>query len=86
MKDTHGREYARLSDLKPGDKVQVDSGFTCTPDNVTRKVYAAKNGDLCIRCGGPFEVGETKDAPQVHDHALDGQLAYKDYLVGVYKL
>lgn len=86
MKDKLGREYAKLSNLKPGDRIYVDDGFTCIPNNAIRKVYVSKDGDLCIRCGGPFEVDETKDAPQVHNHSLEGQLTRTGYLIGVYKL
>lgn len=28
-KDKNGREYAKLSELKVGDKLEIDGGFTC---------------------------------------------------------
>lgn len=36
--DKQGRTYARLSDLKPGDLVQVDAGFDCIPAGDLRNV------------------------------------------------
>ena len=81
--------YARLSQLKPGDFVRVDDGFTCIPPHARRKVIAGQYG-LYIRCGGPANSDDDLSArqlKQVYQHGLDGQLAQDgDTLVGVYKV
>ena len=77
-RDKCNREYARFSDLKPGDLVQTDSGFTCRPAWLVSRVYAGNsNEDLCISC-------------DENGHGLDGQLSWEegeeDVLVGVYRV
>lgn len=74
--DKTGRHYAKLNDLKPGDRVQVDDGFTCIPLWSEKEVRADQSGDLWIKC-------------RRGQHYLDGQLDYNgdtDALVGIYKL
>lgn len=72
--DVNGREYARLSLLKVGDKVECDDGFTCNMAQATREVKRNKYGDLFIDCD---EGG----------HTLNGQLSGvdNDHIIGVYK-
>lgn len=68
---TDGREWARLSKLKAGDKVTLDDGFTCGISNKTLEVFEGIHG-LYLKC----DVGR---------HFLDGQLSSKtDHLVGVW--
>ena len=86
--DASGRPYAKLSELQPGDKVQVDDGFTCIKAGAKRTVWYKGDG-LCIRCGGSADDDEdsTADKPQVHSHYLVGQLSDDgDSLIGIYKL
>ena len=68
-----GREWARLSQLKPGDTVIADGGFTCIPDGARLQVCEHAEGGLCVPCA---EGG----------HHLDGQLFAKDndHLVGLW--
>jgi hypothetical protein len=68
--DLNGRSYARLSELKAGDKIQIDGDFTCIEPWGLRTVKQSY-GRLYIACsqGG---------------HNLDGQLNDDGYLVGVY--
>jgi hypothetical protein len=70
MKDIQGRQYARLSDLKEGDIVQVDSSFTCLVPWNEYKVHTDISSQLYIRC----KMGR---------HYLDGQLE-DEFLIGVY--
>lgn len=86
MQDVRGREYAKLSQLKPGDLVQVDEGFEdCfTPWSVL-PVVRDESGELglvhnapeCGACGGHDE-GDCI-------HSLEGQIMEDgDSLVGIY--
>lgn len=75
--DTYGRPYARLSELRPGDRVIVDDGFECMGRWTEREVYqthdVADEPTMAIKCrsGG---------------HTLDGQLAADgDSLIGIYR-
>lgn len=71
--DVNGREYARLSQLQVGDKVQVDADFTCMEPWATKIVKRRDDGTLYIEC-------------EEQQHALDGQLMDDDdSLVGIYE-
>lgn len=54
-----------LKNLKPGDKVVTDGGFTCMPESVIRTVFADEIGNLYICC----DEGR---------HYLDGQEDFDD--------
>lgn len=54
------KEFAKIKDVKAGDWLSTDGGFTCIKSNRMRKVYADDDGKLYIRC----EDGK---------HHLDGQ-------------
>lgn len=74
MKDIQGREYAKYSQLKAGDKLECDSGFTCLKEG--QVIYVRGEGEnLFINC----EDGK---------HSLDGQIYDEkdDSLVGLYKV
>lgn len=51
LTDINGRPYAKLSELKTGDNVQVDGGFTCIPAGASREVHSGEFG-LYILCAG----------------------------------
>lgn len=88
MRTTQGREYAKLSDLKPGDMIEIDGGF--------------EEGDCFLKAGAQFMVhaedqnwlDRLKRKPKelyfncgAGYHALEGQLDDDgDYLIGVYKI
>ena len=40
MKNNEGKAYAKLRDLKVGDRVTADSGLTCIQPNTTLEVEA----------------------------------------------
>ncbi len=65
------QKAVRLSDLKPGDRIEIDDGFTCA-DAGTVDVCADTNGELYFAC----EDGR---------HYLEGQLDFdgSDVLVGI---
>lgn len=68
-----GREWAKLSALKAGDKVVTDDGFTCGINNQTLDVrFDAQHGPWV-----PCRSGK---------HFLDGQLSDidNDHLVGIW--
>lgn len=83
--DTHGRPYAKLSQLTPGSRVRVDDGFDCllpwselTVVDVDGDLAVIHNTPECGACGG-----SGGDCP----HMLGGQLMDDgDSLVGMYKL
>lgn len=78
--DAHGRPYAKLSQIKPGDKVLVDDGFECMKAWSIRTVWF-QAGDLYLRCSGPD--GESK--PLTERHSLEGQLQDDgDTLIGIF--
>lgn len=68
---TDGQEWARLSQLKPGDKVRTDGGFTCGMNNKTLEVKQDGSGNLYVDC----DEGQ---------HNLDGQADDGDHLVGMW--
>ena len=78
--DTRGRPYATVADLKAGDLVECDHGFTCGINGRKRRVYAntsrSKKNEFFIKCGEG-------------NHYLAGQLDNDkgvDYYVGIYKV
>jgi hypothetical protein len=72
MRDLMGREYARMSRLHAGDKVQADGDFTCIAAGSVVEVHEGSGGDLYVPCND-------------EGHYLDGQLmSNADSLVGLY--
>lgn len=74
MKDRFGNTYAKLSELKEGDTVALDTGFPC---HKSGPVALCVRGDkLGFDCDEGF-------------HSLQGQLADEaedDSLIGIYKI
>lgn len=72
MQDLNGREYAKLSELKAGDLIELDSEFTCMK-GVAR--ICDEQGGLYICCSHG-------------KHFLDGEVYdnYDDSLIGIYKV
>lgn len=69
--DLLGREYARLSKLKVGDKIETDGGFDCIAGSSLVDVIDV-NGELAFACAQG-------------SHALAGQLADDgDHLIGIF--
>lgn len=68
--DTKGRPYAKLGDLKVGDKVETDDGFTCMRGR-THTVRVDSEGSLFIPC-------------RHREHHLIGQADDGEHCVGVY--
>ena len=73
MDDLQGRTYAKRSELKPGDKVQVDGDFTCMDEGSIFEVKRRADGQLYIDCKS--ESGHNLIGPLADDH---------DSLVGIY--
>lgn len=65
-----GREWAKLSELEPGDVLLADGDFTCGIANKERLV-GKRDGELFVTCNDG-------------KHYLDGQLSDEDgdHLVG----
>lgn len=84
--DNQGRVYAKLSELSPGDLVQVDDGFEgCFIPWSTLQVILA-NGELVLAHNTPECGACDGDNSTPCYHSLDGQLSEKGYLIGIYKL
>lgn len=61
--DTSGKPYAKLSELKPGDVLVADGGFTCMKEGARMKVVKDHDGSLFLPCdcGGHHLVGQADD-------------------------
>lgn len=68
--DTQGRPWAKLSELKPGDHVEIDSGMTCMDAGCIREVMKDNLG-LFVVCNEGT-------------HHLIGQTGDGEHLVGMY--
>lgn len=79
--DKTGRPWAKLSELKAGDKVELDNGFTCHARGVTR--LGEDSGGLFFRCNGDKEK---KTPPYRLTHHIAGQADDGEHLVGIYKV
>ena len=79
MHDLNGRPYAKLSELKVGDQIELDSGFTCHPPGVV--VVKGDDRGLFFDCAGdrdpPYGLFDER-------HYLDGQADDGEHLIGVY--
>lgn len=71
MKDKQGREYAKLNDLKAGDKIELDSGFTCHAAG--EAVVIERMDEIGFACNEGF-------------HCLEDQADDGIHCIGVYKL
>lgn len=69
--DKQGRPWAKLSELKAGDVVEIDSSFTCMTPNQKYTVYEDRKGEFAILCN------EGK-------HWLCGNEPAPDSIIGVY--
>lgn len=67
--DKHGRPWAKLSELKASDKVELDGGFTCTPAG-TALVQGDQVG-LFFSC-------------QEGNHYISGQADDGEHCIGIY--
>lgn len=70
--DIAGKPYAKLSELKVGDVLAADGGFTCLKDGARRTVKRnVISRELYIDCAD-------------HGHTLCGQADDGEHLVGLY--
>jgi hypothetical protein len=71
--DANGKAYKRLSEVKEGDEVTFDGGFTCLEEGDVQPVYKDDKGFYVLCKQG--------------QHYLDGQLDHvhkTDALIGIY--
>lgn len=64
------QKFAKVSEIKAGDYIKVDGGFTCIKEGSKRKV-CTNHKELCFRCSGGW-------------HYLKAQITRNIY-VGIYK-
>ena len=69
--DTKGRPWAKLSELKVGDKIETDVGFDC---------IGAETRFVCVDDDGLYFV--CKEGR----HYLTGQTVDDEHLIGIYKV
>lgn len=74
-------EVVKLADVKVGDKLIADGGFTCIPAGTVLIVHADEEETLYVRCSGPDE--DEGYAPTETRHTLDGQEANDGTLIGL---
>jgi hypothetical protein len=70
--DENGRPWAKLSELKAGDKVELDGGFLCHGAGVV-EVKQNALGTLYFEC-------------QDGNHRFDSQADDGEHLIGIYKV
>lgn len=70
--DKSGRPWAKLSELKVGDKLEADGGFTCMNKGQVFDVQR-EGARLFIACREEY-------------HDLQGQADDGEHLVGLYKV
>lgn len=68
--DANGIEWVKLSELRPGDVIRLDEGFTCHPPGLV--VVQGEIGNLSFNCDDG-------------SHSLDGQCDDGEHCVGVYR-
>jgi hypothetical protein len=71
--DIYNRQYARLADLKVGDYVEVDGGFTCMTRGEKKKVKKGIANLLYIDCDGG-------------GHYLIEQIDRDGFLIGIFQV
>ncbi len=72
--DLAGIEYAKLSEVKEGDVLRCDDGFTCMSMMAAELVvHKRADGTLWVPCRAGM-------------HDLDGQCDDGDHIVGMYKV
>lgn len=71
LADNNGRPWAKLSELKADDAIELDEGFTCRSTRFAT-VFKDEDGDLYFRCSHG-------------KHFLSGQAADGKHCVGIYK-
>jgi hypothetical protein len=69
--DSHGTEWAKLSELKPYEMVRLDGGFTCSPAGKAR--LSQDESGLFFQC---------RDGK----HYIAGQADDGEHCVGIYRL
>lgn len=78
--DINGKPWAKLSQLKLGDKLRADGGFTCIDEGAVLEIRADDDGELYVDCRGSEDA--TDCGPGLH--YLDGQADDGEHLVGFY--
>ncbi|MFZ1006849.1 MAG: hypothetical protein WAN65_08440 [Candidatus Sulfotelmatobacter sp.] len=73
--DKNGREYARMSELKVGDTVEIGGGMTCR-DAGMATIFADRSGEFYITC----RAGDGRHFLSVEVSGEEGD----DHLIGVY--
>lgn len=69
--DKNERPYAKLSQLKAGDKVELDTGFTCHEAGVVHLEQHQPEGPLFFKCADGW-------------HNIEGQADDGEHCVGIY--
>lgn len=78
--------FPKLADLKAGDKLKADAGFTCLCDGEVTTVESDEGG-LFVRCSaGEGDYGQPATALRDQRHYLDGQEGDDGECVGMYRV
>ncbi len=71
--DKQGRAYAKLSELKAGDEIELDDGFTCA--SAGKKIVKETPYGLAFDCS----EGDGS-------HTISGQADDGEHCIGIYKI
>lgn len=75
----------KLSEIKNGDRLIADGGFTCLRESEVCDVYEDESG-LYVCCAGPYEGTSTENelptSGRRHRHHLDGQCDDGETVIG----
>ena len=72
---TYEESYAIMSEVRAGDKLVADGGFTCIATGAILDVHADADGALWVPCNGSGD--------DTHKHYLLGQLGADGELIGL---
>ncbi len=61
-------KYAKVSDVKAGDKLRADGGFTCIETGAVLEVKDADGLYVCCALGSHWLIGQEEE--------IDGELVY----------
>lgn len=81
-------DFPKLDDLKPGDKLVADGGFTCLYEGEVVTVQKDGSGELFVMCAGEKpgqDYGKPQTTKRTGQHGLDGQCGENGECVGLFR-
>lgn len=75
-----------LSEVKVGDRLIADGGFTCLEEGRVCEVKVDADGDLYVDCQGSLVDVPVVGGRYVHPHLLSGQEDEDGTLIGLERM